>query len=121
MMIVAVTASGQSLESGVDPRFGRAAYFLVVDTDTGAYEAHDNAQNLNAAQGAGIQAAETVSRLGAEAVLTGHCGPKAFRTLSAAGIKVVTGAEGSVQSAIDAFKSGALAPSDAPNVDGHWA
>lgn len=120
-MKVVVSSSGQSLDSSVDPRFGRAAFFVVFDTDTGAGEAHDNAQNLNAAQGAGIQAAETVARLGAEAVITGHCGPKAFRALSAAGIKVVVGAEGSVNAAIEAFKSGALAPTDAANAQGHWA
>jgi predicted Fe-Mo cluster-binding NifX family protein len=120
-MKVVVSSSGQSLDAPVDPRFGRAAFFIVVDTDTGACEAHDNAQNLNAAQGAGIQAAETVARLGAEAVITGHCGPKAFRALSAAGIKVVVGAEGSVNAAIEAFKSGTLAPTDAANAEGHWA
>jgi predicted Fe-Mo cluster-binding NifX family protein len=108
------------MESPVDPRFGRAAFFVVVDTDGGAFETHSNDQNVNAAQGAGIQAAETVSRLGAEAVLTGHCGPKAFRTLQAAGIRVVTGAEGTVQEAVEKFNSGELAPAGGPDVEGHW-
>ena len=103
------------------PRFGRAAHFIVVDLEAGASEDHDNTQNLNAAQGAAIQAAETVSRLGAEVVITGHCGPKAFRVLNAAGIKVVVGAEGTVRSALEAFQAGKLAPSDSPNVEGHWA
>lgn len=120
-MIIVVSASGRTLDAKVDPRFGRAAFFIATDSDTGSFEAHENSQNLNAAQGAGIQAAETVSRLGAEVVITGHCGPKAFRTLSAAGIKVVVGAQGSVSEAIEAFKSGALVPTDAPNVEGHWA
>jgi predicted Fe-Mo cluster-binding NifX family protein len=120
-MKIAVTSSGKTLESPVDPRFGRAAFFVVVDTDTGAFEVHDNAQNLNAAQGAGIQAGETVSRLGAEAVITGHCGPKAFRTLGAAGVKVVIGAKGSVAEAVEAFKTGKLKPADAADVEGHWA
>ncbi|HNT86580.1 MAG TPA: NifB/NifX family molybdenum-iron cluster-binding protein [Candidatus Hydrogenedentes bacterium] len=119
-MKVVVTASGQSLDAQVDPRFGRAAYLIVVDTETGAWSAHDNVQNLNAAQGAGIQAADTVSRLGAEALITGHCGPNAFRTLASAGIKVMVGAQGTVSEAIEAFKSGALTPTDAPNVAGHW-
>lgn len=119
-MIVVVSASGETLESKVDPRFGRAAHFIVVNTETGLFEAHENSQNLNAAQGAGIQAAENVSRLGAEIVITGHCGPKAFKTLSAAGIQVITGAEGTVAEAIDAFISGALKATDAPNVEGHW-
>jgi len=120
-MKVAITASGPSLDAAVDPRFGRAAFFVVANPDSDAYEVHDNAQNLNAAQGAGIQAAQTVSRLGVEAVITGHCGPKAFEVLNAAGIKVVVGAEGSVRSALEAFRAGRLTPSHAPNVEGHWA
>jgi len=120
-MIIVVSASGKTLDAQVDPRFGRAAFFVAVDSESGAFQAHENSQNLNAAQGAGIQSAETVSRLGAEVVITGNCGPKAFRTLSAAGIKIVVGAQGTVAEAIEAFKSGALVPTDAPNVEGHWA
>jgi predicted Fe-Mo cluster-binding NifX family protein len=120
-MKIVVSASGKTLDAQVDPRFGRAAFFIAVDSETGASEAHDNTQNLNAAQGAGIQAAETVSRLGAEVVITGHCGPKAFHVLNAAGIKVVVGAEGTIRSALEAFRSGKLAPSDSPDVEGHWA
>jgi len=120
-MKIAITASGQTLDAPVDARFGRASYFVVVDTDTGNHEAHDNAQNLNAAQGAGIQAAQNVARLGVQAVVTGNCGPKAFRTLSAAGISVAVGASGTVRDAVDAYTSGALTPADAANVEGHWA
>ena len=120
-MIIAISSSGKTLDSPVDPRFGRAPYFITVDSENGAFEAHSNTQNLNAAQGAGIQAAETVSRLGAEVLITGHCGPKAFRTLSAAGINVVTGAEGTVKDAVDAFQAGRLLPSDTPDVESHWA
>jgi predicted Fe-Mo cluster-binding NifX family protein len=120
-MKLAVTAGGRTLEAPVDPRFGRAAFFIVVDADTGVFETHDNAQNLNAAQGAGIQAAQTLSRLGAEVVITGHCGPKAFHTLQAAGIKVVVGAEGTVAAAVAAFKSGRLKPTQAADVESHWA
>ncbi len=119
-MKIVVSASGQSLDAQVDPRFGRAAYFIAVDDETGAFQAHDNVQNLNAAQGAGIQSAETVSRIGGDVVITGHCGPKAFTALSAAGIKVVVGAQGTVAEAIAAFKSGALVPADDANVEGHW-
>lgn len=68
-MKVAVTAQGPGLDSLVDPRFGRAQYFLLIDTETGNLTAHDNVQNLNAAQGAGIQAAQAVVQLGAEAML----------------------------------------------------
>ena len=120
-MKIVVSASGQSPDSAVDPRFGRAAYFVAVDSDTGAFEARANTQNLNAVQGAGIQAAQAVSEMGAEVVITGHCGPKAFRTLAAAGVRVVVGAEGTVQEAVEAFQSGRLEPTAAPDVEGHWA
>lgn len=120
-MKIAVTSRGKLPDSPVDQRFGRAPFFVVVDTETGAVEAHDNVQSLSAPQGAGIQGAETVSRLGAEAVITGHCGPKAFRTLQAAGVRVVLGAEGTVAQAVEQFKAGALVPAGAPDVEGHWA
>jgi len=118
---IAITASGASLDAPLDPRFGRAARFIVVDTATGGFTVHDNTQNLNAAQGAGIQAAETVSQLGAELVITGHCGPKAFRALQAAGIQVVTGATGKVYEAVERLQKGELQPSTSADVEGHWA
>jgi predicted Fe-Mo cluster-binding NifX family protein len=120
-MRIAITATGKDVSSEVDPRFGRAKYFVVVDTDTNAATAHDNAQNLNAAQGAGIQAGETVSRLGAQAVITGNVGPKAFRILNAAGIKVYLSGAGTVADAIRKFKAGELPEASAANVEGHWA
>ncbi len=119
-MKIAVSAQGETLESVVDPRFGRAPHFVIVDAESGAFEAVNNAQNVNAMQGAGIQAAETIANSGAEVILTGHCGPNAFRTLNAADIKVCVGAEGTVAQAVEAFKSGALKPADDADVDGHW-
>ena len=119
-MKIAVTARGKDIESQVDPRFGRAKYFLVVDTESEECEAVDNVQNLNAAQGAGIQAAETVVRYGVDAVLTGHCGQKAFRVLSAAGVKMYVRAAGTVKEAVERFKAGELAEAAAADVEGHW-
>ena len=120
-MKIIITSEGTSLESPVDPRFGRAKHFLLMDTDTGEFSAHDNTQNLNAAQGAGIQAAQSAARLGAEAVLTGHVGPKAFTTLQAANIAVYTCVSGTVKEAIEQFNSGRLAPAKNADVEGHWA
>ncbi len=119
-MKVAVTAQGKSLESLVDPRFGRAQFFIVVETDCGEFEVVDNQQNLNAAQGAGIQAGRTVAESGAQVLITGHCGPKAFRTLSAAQVKVVVGAEGTVSEALEKFEKGDLETAEGANVEGHW-
>ena len=119
-MKIAITTAGETLESPVDPRFGRAARFILYDAQTGQMELVDNSQSLNAAQGSGIQAAERISRLGAQVLITGHCGPKAFRTLKASGIQIVLGADGTVRESIEAFRAGRLKPSDAPDVEGHW-
>jgi len=119
-MKVTVTSQGQELSSPVDSRFGRAKYFVVVDTETGDFSASDNSQNLNALQGAGIQAGKNVVDLGAKAVITGHVGPKAFATLQAAGVQIYTGATGTVADAVEQFKAGKLKQSGGADVEGHW-
>ncbi len=120
-MKIAVTAQGPELSSPVDPRFGRAKCFVVVDVESGTFSAIDNSQNLNAAQGAGIQAGRNVVELGVQAVLTGHVGPKAFAALQAGGVAIFTGAQGTVAEAVEQFRAGRLQPSQAANVEGHWA
>lgn len=80
-MKLAITATGPDLTADVDPRFGRASYILVVDSDTLEVDVIDNAANKDAFKGAGIQAAAAVSDKGAEILLTGFCGPNAFKTL----------------------------------------
>ncbi len=119
-MKVAITTSGTTLDAQVDARFGRCKYFILADTEAGTFAVIDNEQNLNAAQGAGIQSAQTVVNQGAEAVITGHCGPKAFRTLQAANVKVYVGATGTVREALDAFKQGKLQATENADVEGHW-
>ena len=120
-MKIAVTSQGKDLSGQVDPRFGRAKYFMVVDTDSGESSVHDNSQNLNAAQGAGIQAGQNVVNLGVEAVLTGNVGPKAYATLQAGNVRVYVGATGTVADAIEQLKSGKLQEASQANVQGHWA
>ena len=95
-MKIAITSTGDTKSSKADPRFGRARYFLIFDTATSEYEVIDNTINMEAPQGAGIQAAETVVDQGAKILITGHCGPKAFRALEAAGVKLVVGVAGTV-------------------------
>ena len=119
-MKIAVTSTGENLESQVDPRFGRAAKFVLFDTDTRRSSAVDNAPNLSLPQGAGIQAAAAIAGLGVACLITGHCGPKAFKTLSAAGIEVRVGANGTVGQAIEQLEAGALAVATAADVEGHW-
>ena len=120
-MKIAITAQTPDLDGLVDPRFGRAKYFVVFDAATGEHSIHDNEQNLNAPQGAGIQTAQKISELQAKVVLTGHVGPKAFRTLEAAEIIVYTGVSGSVRQAIDRWSANQLAPAAKADVEGHWS
>ena len=120
-MRIAVTSTGDSLNSQVDARFGRARYFIVIDPDSMEFEAVDNKQNINAPQGAGIQAAQTVANHKVEYVLSGHCGPKALKALSAAGIKVIVRVSDClVKEAVDRFKEGNLQPTEEADVEGHW-
>lgn len=118
-MKIAVTSTGDTLDSQVDPRFGRAACFIIVDTETMQYEAITN-DNVQAAGGAGINSAQNVAQSGAEAVLTGNCGPNAERTLKAANVKLYTGVSGTVQQVVEDFKAGKLAEAQGPNVESHF-
>ena len=120
-MKVAVTSLGPDMTSDVDPRFGRARWFVIVDTETGESEAIDNESGVDASSGAGVQAAARVAGLGVEYVLTGHCGPNAFRTLTEAGVEVVTLAKGTVEEAVGKLQGGELSPVDAADVNGHWS
>jgi predicted Fe-Mo cluster-binding NifX family protein len=119
-MKVAVTSQGRELSSEVDPRFGRARKLIVVDTETGQFQAHDNTVNLHAVQGAGIQTGKNVANLDVDAVITGSVGPNAFKTLSAAKIKVFLADKQTVRQAIDSFKEGKLREVEQANVEGHW-
>ena len=118
-MKLAVTSQGPELTSTVDPRFGRAKCFLVVDTETDRIRVVDNSVNLNATHGAGIQAGRKVAELGVEAVVTGNVGPKALGTLKAAGVRVYTGATGTVADAIEQLKANKLMLTVRSGVAGH--
>jgi predicted Fe-Mo cluster-binding NifX family protein len=121
-MKIAFTTSGDSLEAPLDPRFGRAPKFLIYDLDTETFEVFDNQENLNAAQGAGIQSGESVARLGVKGLVTGHCGPKAFRVLQAAGVKVYASSDApTVAAAIEQYRVGKLAEVKTADVAGHGA
>ncbi len=119
-MKIAVTSTGSNLKSEMDPRFGRAAYLIIVDPDTMEFKVLENSQNRNLSQGAGIQAGKTIVDNGAEVLITGFVGPKAFVVLESAGIKIVSGAEGRVEDVIRDFKAGKLKESQTANVEGHW-
>ena len=119
-MKIAITSQGKELSGNLDLRFGRAKFLLVVDSETGDFEVHDNELNLNAVQGAGIQTGQNIANLGAGAVITGNVGPNAFKTLNAAGVKIFLAEKQTVQDAIDLFKAGELKEVEQANVEGHW-
>lgn len=119
-MKIAITATGKTADAEVDPRFGRAGFFAICDTDDDSIEYIDNRINVEASSGAGIQAASNVVGAGAQVVITGNCGPKAFKALSEGGVKVIIGAAGKISEVIDKFKKGELEYTESANVEGHW-
>jgi len=118
---IAFSTSGEDLSAPLDTRFGRAPKFLIYDLDTNTFTVVDNRKTMDSAQGAGIQSAETVARSGAKAVVTGNCGPKAFRVLSAAGIRIFNTGAPTVEEALELYRAGRLTEADAANVEGHWS
>ena len=102
-MKIAVSSIGKDLDSLIDPRFGRCAYFLLVETDYMSFEVFDN-QSIASGGGAGIQSAQFISSKGAKAVITGSCGPNAVQTLAAAGIEVFLGNTGIIKETLQKFK-----------------
>ena len=118
-MKIIVTASEPTLDSPVDPRFGRSPFLILVDTDTMEFEAIEN-PNISAPGGAGIQSAQLVANKGAQALLTGSCGPNAYQTLEAAGVEVFIGVSGTVKEAAQKYKEGRLQSTSEPNVSAHY-
>ena len=117
-MTICVTSEGKTLDSRVDPRFGRCQNFIFVDPDSLAFEAVEN-PNLAQTGGAGIQSGQLMASKGVKAVLTGNIGPNAYQTLTAAGIEIYTGVSGSVKEAVEAYKSGRLEKTQFPSVASH--
>jgi len=113
-MRICVSSHGNNLDSQVDPRFGRCQYFILVDTETLEFEAIKN-PNIESMGGAGIQSGQLVTSRQVKTVITGNVGPNAFETLQAAGIKVITGASGSIREALEKYKKGELKPAGGPN------
>ncbi len=120
-MKIAFSTSGSDIEAPLDERFGRAAGFLIYDDDGDRVEWIENGQSADAAQGAGIRAAQAIVRAGANAVVTGHCGPKAFRVLAAAGVPVYLTDAATVSKALEAFRAGSLERAATGDVESHWS
>ena len=121
-MKVAISAQSDTIDALVDPRFGRARWFIVADSESDTWQAHDNAANVDASGGAGVQAGTTVASLGAEAVITGNVGPNAHKVLAAADIAIYQVDNGiSVRDSLAALTNGKLTAVEAPTVSGHWS
>jgi predicted Fe-Mo cluster-binding NifX family protein len=118
-MKICVTATANDLDAQIDPRFGRCAYLIIVDSATMQFEAVPN-MAVGTTGGAGIQVAQTIANKGVKVVITGNVGPNAFGALSAAGINIVTALSGTVSEVIEKFKKGELRSTGAPTVGGHF-
>lgn len=113
-MKIAISSTGKDLDSQIDQRFGRCAYFAIVETDDMSIEAFEN-ENAALGGGAGIQSAQFVAAKGAKVVITGNCGPNAVNTFSAAGVKLIVSQTGTVKNAVTRFKNGELEVSKEAN------
>lgn len=118
-MKIAVSATGPTLNAEVDPRFGRCQFFIIVDPETKEFETLDNS-NSTSTGGAGISTAQMIVGKGVEAVLIGNCGPNAYKVLSSAGIKIITGVSGKVGDSITEYKLGNYSTAQKPNVADHF-
>ena len=118
-MLIAVSATGTTLEDQVDQRFGRCKYFILVDSDTLTFEVISN-QGVFASSGAGIKAAQTLAEKGVKAVISGNVGPNAFDTLTAADIEIFIGATGEIKNIIHKFNRGELKKTESSNVKKHF-
>ncbi|MBI4774232.1 MAG: NifB/NifX family molybdenum-iron cluster-binding protein [Deltaproteobacteria bacterium] len=107
-MKVAFTTSGNDLNAPLVSQFGRAPKFLVYNLDEDTFEILDNQKNVNAARGAGIDAASTLTQRGVNGIVTGYCGPNAYRVLSAAGVKVYYTYATTLAGALKHYRSGKL-------------
>lgn len=119
-MKIAITSREASLDSSLDERFGRAPHFVIYDLDQKTHHCIDNNQNLNSAQGAGIQSAQNIANADVQALITGNVGPKAFKVLQAAGIDIYLTKGTTIKEAIASFQEGKLAKAETNNVEGHW-
>lgn len=119
-MKVVVSAQGEGLSDPLDPRFGRAKYFVCVDLENMTGKSVENRSGQDATQGAGISAARLVAGFGAQDLITGHVGPKAMKALKAAGIRVWLASEASVEQAVARFRKGELSEATEADVEGHW-
>jgi predicted Fe-Mo cluster-binding NifX family protein len=115
---ICVTAQGPTLDAPVDPRFGRCANFIFVDTKTMKFETTPNPGAM-AGGGAGIQAAQFIVDHKTKVVLTGHIGPNAYHALNSGGVEIYTGISGIVRDAINQFQNNQLRKASSSTAPAH--
>ncbi len=121
-MKVAISAQRNDIDSLVDPRFGRAVWFIIADSEGDEWTAVDNRANVNASGGAGVQAGSLIAEQGVEAIITGNVGPNAHRVLAAAGVRMYQAGNGvTAREALARLRRDELPAADAPTVAGHWS
>jgi predicted Fe-Mo cluster-binding NifX family protein len=100
-MRVAVPSSGRTLESSINPRFGRSPYYLIVDTET---MRHEVLYNTRMSAPGGVEAAQLLVGEDIDVVLAGALGPNSSEVISRAGIKIIKGVKGTVKESIEAYR-----------------
>lgn len=118
-MKIAISTTGNNLDAEVELRFGRASAFLLFDTETQTFSLLDNSEQVNAEQGAGVKTAQNIVRAGAQALISGHCGPKAMKVLNAKKIAVYVTEKSVISEAIAKLQAGSLTPITAADAAGH--
>jgi predicted Fe-Mo cluster-binding NifX family protein len=117
-MKIVVSANGADLDAPASPVFGRCPTYVFVDTDSMESESMENPA-INAAGGAGIQAAQFVVERGVQAVISGNVGPNAFGVLQSADVPVYLFNGGTVRQAVEGYKNGQLSAIGGANVQAH--
>jgi len=118
-MKIAISTTGNNLDAEVELRFGRASSFLLFDTETKEFLILDNSVQVNAMQGAGIKTAQNIVTAGAEALISGHCGPKAMQVLNAKKVAVYVTGKNIISTVISQLQAGLLEQITTPDVAGH--
>ncbi len=111
-MIIAITSTGNKLNSNIDSRFGRTKFIIIYNTEKFNFKAHNNNLNLN-------QTAQNIIEYGADILITGNCGPKAFKVLKTGNINIFSSPISTVEDAIKAYIDNKLEELDNSNIEGH--
>ena len=118
-MKIAISSSGNTLDSDLDPRFGRCAYFLIIDPANMRYEVFNN-QGAAQSRGAGIKAANFLVTKNVSVVVTGHASLNVIQTLASAGIEIFVEQQGTIKEVVALYKSGGLKPATQSAVNAYF-